>query len=143
MIEVQDLKKTFRVHQKEPGLKGSVRSLFSRKWVEKHALQGINLKVGEGEIVGLIGYKLAPDSEGRVEFGYGLAESRRRLGFGTQAVAALVRDATEDSDIRLLYAETLVGNIGSQKVLRANGFHQSATREDAEDGALLCWSRAV
>ncbi|WP_395830461.1 GNAT family N-acetyltransferase [Elstera sp.] len=104
---------------------------------------GAWLMVQGPEIVGLIGYKLAPDSEGRVEFGYGLAESRRRLGFGTQAVAALVRDATEDSDIRLLYAETLVGNIGSQKVLRANGFHQSATREDAEDGALLCWSRAV
>ncbi len=55
MIDVHNLSKTFRVHQKEPGLKGSVRSLFSRKWVDKHALQNVSLKVGEGEIVGLIG----------------------------------------------------------------------------------------
>src|SRR5690606_20139235 len=47
--------KTFRVHHKEPGLKGSVRSLFARQWVDKHALQNVSLKVGEGEIVGLIG----------------------------------------------------------------------------------------
>ena len=104
---------------------------------------GAWLMIQGTEIIGLIGYKLPPDSEGRVEFGYGLAASRRRQGFGTQAVAALARDAAEDSTIRLLYAETLVANIGSQKVLRANGFQQSATRLDAEDGALLCWSRAV
>lgn len=55
MIDVQNLSKTFRVHHKEPGLKGSVRSLFRRKWVEKHALRSVSLKVDEGEILGLIG----------------------------------------------------------------------------------------
>ncbi len=55
MIEVRDLKKSFRVHKKEPGLLGSVRSLFFRKYLEKQALRGVSLKVEEGEIVGLVG----------------------------------------------------------------------------------------
>ena len=55
MIEVLDLTKTFRVYQKEPGLKGSINSLFKRKWIEKHALRGVSLQIKPGEIVGLVG----------------------------------------------------------------------------------------
>lgn len=55
MIEVSGLSKTFRVHHKDPGLKGSVKSLLRRKWVEKHALRNVSLRVQEGEILGLIG----------------------------------------------------------------------------------------
>lgn len=55
MIQVHQLSKSFRVHQKEPGLLASVRSLFIRKWVEKQALKGVSLEIGPGEIVGLIG----------------------------------------------------------------------------------------
>jgi ABC-2 type transport system ATP-binding protein len=55
MIQVENLAKSFRVHQKEPGLMGSVRSLFKRDWVDKHALKGVSLNVKAGEIVGLVG----------------------------------------------------------------------------------------
>ncbi len=55
MIEVRGIKKSFRFHQKEPGLKGSIRALFHREWQEKFALKGISFKVAPGEIVGLIG----------------------------------------------------------------------------------------
>jgi ABC-2 type transport system ATP-binding protein len=55
MIRARGLSKTYRVHRKEPGLMGSVRSLFSRKWQEVHALKGVDLNVGAGEIVGLVG----------------------------------------------------------------------------------------
>ena len=55
MIVVQQLSKTFRIHQKEPGLKGSIRALFRRKWVEKEALKSVSLNIGPGEIVGLVG----------------------------------------------------------------------------------------
>ncbi|MFY8106158.1 MAG: GNAT family N-acetyltransferase [Elstera sp.] len=104
---------------------------------------GMWLMVVEREIVGLIGYKLAPDAEGRVEIGYGVAASRQQRGHCTQAVAQVVRIAEQDGKIHLLYAETTVANQPSQKLLRANGFQQTATREDVEDGALFCWSRAV
>ena len=55
MIKVQNLHKTFKVNKKEPGLKGSVKSLFSRKWIEKKALVDVSLSIGEGEILGLVG----------------------------------------------------------------------------------------
>jgi ABC-2 type transport system ATP-binding protein len=55
VIDVKHISKTFRVHKKEPGLRGSLRALFARKWVEKHALRDVSLQVKEGEILGLLG----------------------------------------------------------------------------------------
>ena len=55
MIEVDQLAKTFHVHKKAPGLLGSVKSLFSRETIEKRAVRGVDFRVDEGEIVGLVG----------------------------------------------------------------------------------------
>lgn len=55
MIEVRQLSKTFRAHKKEPGLVGSMKSLFKRQWIDKQALKGVSLTIEPGEIVGLIG----------------------------------------------------------------------------------------
>lgn len=55
MIKVQNLSKTFVTHTKEPGLIGSLRSLFFRQKITKHALKSVNLEIQQGEIVGLIG----------------------------------------------------------------------------------------
>ena len=55
MIQVTNLSKSFRVHKKEPGLKGSFRGLFDRKFEVKHALKSVSLEVKAGEIVGLVG----------------------------------------------------------------------------------------
>jgi ABC-2 type transport system ATP-binding protein len=55
MITTRNLRKVFHVHQKEPGLMGSVKSLIKRQWLEKTALNEVSLQVDAGEIVGLIG----------------------------------------------------------------------------------------
>ncbi len=55
MIDVKNISKTYRIHKKDPGLKGSLRALFARQWVEKHALRDVSLNVAEGEILGLLG----------------------------------------------------------------------------------------
>lgn len=55
MIEVSNLSKIFNVPKKDPGFKGSLRSLFSRSFEEKRALNGVSLNVEQGEIVGLVG----------------------------------------------------------------------------------------
>ena len=55
MIEVDALSKTFRVHRKAPGLWGSVRALVRREYVARHAVHEATFRVGEGEIIGLVG----------------------------------------------------------------------------------------
>jgi ABC-2 type transport system ATP-binding protein len=55
MIQVENLAKTFVTYRKEAGLRGSLRALFRREAVVRHAVSGVSLSVGEGEIVGLVG----------------------------------------------------------------------------------------
>lgn len=54
-IEVKALKKYYRVFQKEPGLAGSVKSLFKRKYEDVKAVDGVSFSIDEGELVGFIG----------------------------------------------------------------------------------------
>ena len=55
MIEVSNLNKIFKVHKKEAGFVGSVKSLVKRNYIEKHALKDFNISIEQGEIIGLIG----------------------------------------------------------------------------------------
>lgn len=55
IIKVVNLSKTFTTTQKEPGIKGSLVSLFKQKKITKYALKNVSFEISEGEIVGLIG----------------------------------------------------------------------------------------
>jgi len=55
VIEVSGFKKYYQVHKKEPGLAGSLRSLFNRKYEEVKAVDNVSFKIEEGELVGFIG----------------------------------------------------------------------------------------
>lgn len=55
MIAVKDLKKEFQKTIKEPGLKGSVKSLFHKKTETVKAVDGLTFNVDKGEILGFIG----------------------------------------------------------------------------------------
>ena len=55
LIKVKNLKKYYWVHQKEPGLLGSIKSLFSRKYYNVKAVDGVSFEINEGELVGFIG----------------------------------------------------------------------------------------
>ena len=55
MIKVENLRKTFTSHIKEPGLSGSIKALIHRKKVIKEAVKSVNLEIQQGEIIGLIG----------------------------------------------------------------------------------------
>ena len=54
-ISVKNLKKHFRVHKKEPGLIGSVKSLVKRKYETVKAVNNISFTINEGELIGFIG----------------------------------------------------------------------------------------
>ncbi|MEK9200988.1 MAG: ATP-binding cassette domain-containing protein, partial [Patescibacteria group bacterium] len=51
----KNLQKHFKVHQKEPGLAGSFKSLFHRKYNLVKAVDNVSFEIGEGELVGFIG----------------------------------------------------------------------------------------
>lgn len=55
MIEVKNVTKEFKKTIKEPGLKGSVKSLFHKKVETVKAVDDISFSVAEGEILGFIG----------------------------------------------------------------------------------------
>ena len=54
-IIVDNLVKNFEVTQKEPGLTGAFKSLFSPKKKPVHALRGVSFAIQPGELVGFIG----------------------------------------------------------------------------------------
>lgn len=54
-ILVQDLAKSYRVSERDPGLLGAVRGLVRRRWRTVEALQGVSFSLEQGELLGFIG----------------------------------------------------------------------------------------
>jgi ABC-2 type transport system ATP-binding protein len=55
VIHVADLSKVYRIPIKDPGLWGSVRSVFRRRYREVRAVDGISFTIQEGERIGFLG----------------------------------------------------------------------------------------
>lgn len=55
IIQTSNLTKTYKLFEKEAGLKGSIKSLFHRKFTHKTALSNFSITVDRGEFIGLIG----------------------------------------------------------------------------------------
>lgn len=55
VITTRGLRKIYRVFEKEPGFRGAIRGLFSRRCREVAAVDGVDLEIGPGELVGFLG----------------------------------------------------------------------------------------
>tara|TARA_Y100000296_G_C5135520_1_gene237966 strand:+ start:186 stop:1178 length:993 start_codon:yes stop_codon:yes gene_type:complete len=55
IIQVKNLKKSFKTFKREAGLLNAFKSMFSRKYKLSYALKGIDFEVQKGEILGFIG----------------------------------------------------------------------------------------
>lgn len=55
MIEVDGISKVFKTFKRESGLKGTVKSLFKREYLDVEAVKDISFKINPGEIIGYIG----------------------------------------------------------------------------------------
>ncbi|WP_290732290.1 ATP-binding cassette domain-containing protein [Halobacteriovorax sp. JY17] len=55
MITTNKLTKSFKSYKKKPGFMGSVESLYKRDYTLKNAVEGFDLDIPSGQIVGLLG----------------------------------------------------------------------------------------
>ena len=55
VISARNLRRVYRVFEKEPGFLGALRGLVSRRHREVPAVDGIDLEIGAGELVGFLG----------------------------------------------------------------------------------------
>lgn len=54
-VQVRDLQKQYAVHEKDPGLLGSLRSFVNRKTKYVDAVKGVSFDLAPGEVVGFLG----------------------------------------------------------------------------------------
>jgi ribosomal-protein-alanine N-acetyltransferase len=76
----------------------------------------------DGRVAGECGTKAAPDADGTVEIGYGLAPPSRGRGLGRRAVGELVDWLGEQPDVTTIEAEIHVSNTASRRVVERLGF---------------------
>lgn len=84
-------------------------------------------------LVGLCGYKGAPDEQGAVEIGYGIVPECRQRGFASEAVRALLATAFADPRVSSVIAHTLPELTASMGVLRRTGFTFEGPGADAQE----------
>lgn len=92
-------------------------------------------------VVGSAGFKGPPDEQGMVEIAYGIVPDYEGRGYATEAAAALVDFAREDSRVYLIRAHTLPAANASTRVLTKCGFEHIGEIVDPEDGLVWRWER--
>lgn len=55
IIEVDNLTKTYTSTKKEPGVAGTIKSLWTRQTIDVQAVKGVSFSIGAGELVGFLG----------------------------------------------------------------------------------------
>ena len=55
MIEMKGISKTYRIRKREAGIGSAVKALFTRDYMEIHALKEMSFTIPDGQIVGYIG----------------------------------------------------------------------------------------
>jgi [ribosomal protein S5]-alanine N-acetyltransferase len=73
-------------------------------------------------LIGCVGFKGPPDSEGRVDIGYSVLDAWQRRGYASEAVGALVDWALADPRVVRIIGETFPHLTPSIRVLEKSGF---------------------
>jgi RimJ/RimL family protein N-acetyltransferase len=89
--------------------------------------------------VGQLGATGEVEPDGEIEIGYGFGVTGQ--GFASEAVEALVTNLLASGRVVAITATTAIDNVASHRVLTKNGFRQTGTSSNEEDGDLLVWRR--
>jgi RimJ/RimL family protein N-acetyltransferase len=100
------------------GAPGGPGALFGHRLVRERA---------SGLVVGGVGF-FGPPEEGRVEIGYGIVASRRRRGYATEAVLAMLELAFAQPGVSEVIAAADPRNTASIRVLEKSGLLDQSPR---------------
>lgn len=81
-------------------------------------------------IIGDIGFKGRPDSEGSVDLGYGIVDAARRKGYAVEAGSAMIKWAFKQQQVKVITARCEHVNEASTKTLESLGFYQKIIKEE-------------
>lgn len=104
-----------------------------------YCIAEVSAKPSRPHLVGIAGYKGAPDEQGVVEIGYGIVPEQRRRGLASEAVRALLARAFGDARVGMVIAHTLPELVASIGVLRATGFSFDGPGNDPHEPAAICY----
>ena len=90
-----------------------------------------------GFVVGHAGFHGPPDEDGMVEVGYTVVPGSRRRGYARAMLAALLRRAADEPQVRVVRASISPGNAASLATIKGFGFEQAGEQWDEEDGLEL------
>ena len=90
-------------------------------------------------LIGIGGYKGAPDAMGSIEIGYGIAVAYRNKGYATEAAQGLIDHAFTLSHVTAVAAHTLAEQNASGEVLTKCGMTRVAEIDDPDDGLIWRW----
>lgn len=84
------------------------------------------------QIIGDGGYKGNPNEKGEIEIGYEIIESKRKQGFATEAIEALLEWALQQDEVKSIMAKCHYENIPSQTLLDKLGFEHIGEEEEMD-----------
>ncbi|MDQ0201537.1 GNAT family N-acetyltransferase [Neobacillus ginsengisoli] len=97
---------------------------------EKAKWSGLIIHKGDNTLIGELGCKGGPNEEGTVDIGYGVVPDYRGKGYTTEIVTALVSWLFTLPEVKMVTADCLHNNVGSQKVLEKAGFEKYKKDEE-------------
>ena len=98
------------------------------------------LRSDDGQVLGSCGFKHAPDVDGVVEIGYGVAPGCQRQGVASQGVQALCALALRSTEVRQVLACISPDNQASMALARKLGFTAGLSLLDAEGEHVVAWT---
>lgn len=102
------------------------------RWIARAAVDNPG-----GFVVGHAGFHGPPDEDGMVEVGYTVVPQYRRRGYARAMLAALLRRAADEPQVRTVRASISPGNVASLATISGFGFEPAGEQWDEEDGREL------
>lgn len=94
-------------------------------------------------VIGALGFKGRPGSDGVVEIAYGIVPMHQRQGYATEAATAGCEFAAASGLVRAISAHTMPEANASTCVLTRCGFSHVAEIVDPDDGLVWRWERVL